>query len=382
MKLFTIKKIILVVVLWKFIQICFALLSLRYIPEGSRFFYTPTLLRIHVPTIAWVWGNYDGAHYIEIAKRGYHMYEQAFFPLYPMLIGAIFYSFHISRIYAGLFISHISFLGALYYIYLLLKTDGKSKLSLILFSAILLYPTSFYYASVYNDSLFLFFASACLYYGRTKHWFWAGLCGGLATLTRLNGLALSIFLVVEYYLQNKPQFSFRSLKQLFADGLYWIGIIPLTFIGYLVYIQMKFGSFMTLFSSMKPWGQDKVIIPLQVFWRYFKILFLYPSFQHFNYWVALLEVSSVILYIALMWYSYKKMRLSYWIFFGVSILIPSLTGTFQGMPRYGLHLYPFYLALSMYLSKKSQRIQLAYYVISTGLMIVLMSMFVRGYFVS
>src|SRR5437867_13438712 len=32
------------------------------------------------------WANFDGSHYISIAKIGYQTYQQAFFPLFPIFI--------------------------------------------------------------------------------------------------------------------------------------------------------------------------------------------------------------------------------------------------------------------------------------------------------
>src|SRR5688572_13183072 len=39
-----------------------------------------------LPSFLTSFGNFDGAHYISISDVGYQLYQQAFFPLYPMLI--------------------------------------------------------------------------------------------------------------------------------------------------------------------------------------------------------------------------------------------------------------------------------------------------------
>src|SRR3989338_7634876 len=52
------------------------------------------------------WANFDGVHYLSIAERGYVQYEQAFFPLYPVLVRSIARTLHITYITAGEFISN------------------------------------------------------------------------------------------------------------------------------------------------------------------------------------------------------------------------------------------------------------------------------------
>ncbi len=64
----------------------------------------------------------------------------------------------------------------------------------------------------------------------------------------------------------------------------------------------------------------------------------------------------------------------------MSILIPSLTGTFAGMPRYGLHLYPFFLSVAMLLEKRPLMVKATYVAISLALLFIGICYFTRGYF--
>ncbi len=155
----------------------------------------------------------------------------------------------------------------------------------------------------------------------------------------------------------------------------------LFFVGYLLYIQIHFKDWNLLFTTMKIWGQDKLIFPLQVVWRYIKIIFLYPTFQ-LNYWVSVLELMIVLFYIVVIIYGYKKIRLSYWFFSVISLLIPAFSGTFQGMPRYGLHLYPLFLTIALFLNNKSLKVKVAYCLISILLLLFCLTLFSRGYFVA
>ena len=136
-----------------------------------------------------------------------------------------------------------------------------------------------------------------------------------------------------------------------------------------------------VFSSMKVWNQDKIIFPLQVVWRYLKIIFTDRSFS-MTYWVATIEFLFVVWYLVISIYSYSRIRFSYFVFMVLSLLIPSLTGTFAGMPRYGLHIYPFFLSVAIFLSGRPFTIKTLYFFISIVLMFIVVMFFTRGYFIS
>jgi hypothetical protein len=132
---------------------------------------------------------------------------------------------------------------------------------------------------------------------------------------------------------------------------------------------------------MDVWRQNVPTVPLQVFWRYLKIILFYPQ-RDIIYLVALIELFFVIFYIAIIIYSFKKIRFSYWLFLIVSILIPATTGTFAGMPRYGLHMYPLYLSVAILLSKSNTIIRIIYFLISLLLMLAAITLYTRGYFIA
>ncbi len=380
---------------WKGFIYAVALAATYVLPQVSEMM--PNREYQTFPYLIWVFGNLDGEHYLAIAQGGYLPGFQPFFPLFPLLMRIITYVSSLSLIITGQIVSVASLLLALYAAYRLLSLDGLKASWPLFLTLLFTFPTSFYYHAIYNDALFFLLATASLYLARRGIFFWAGFAGGLATLTRLNGLALLIPLLVEYVLQTRKNSPILEqwywftlwmklkdsmrLPRLFRSGIIGILCIPASFVSYLWYIQIHFGDWMTLFSSMKTWDQDKIIFPLQVIWRYIKILMIYPEF-HLNYAVAALELGSVFLYLFLLWFSYKKIRISYWLFFAFSLLIPSLTGTFQGMPRYGLHLYPMFLSLLLWLRTRSSRVRTIYLCGTVLLEAILIALYTRAYFVA
>lgn len=386
---------IILLLIWKFCLIVISAIAPHIIP--SHLLLIPGwAYRIKFPEIIWAWANFDGDHYIKIADLGYGLLEFGFFPLYPLLIRIGFQIFHLPYLISALTISHISFLLALGFSALLLMLD-EQKIPILFFLIIFLFPTSFFYTAAYNDALFFCLATITLFLARKKLWLIAGVAGGLATLTRLNGLALIFFILSERYfgdtlmnssfeqivthfrLEEKPEIS--NFFKKFIPMIIPITIIIAAFVGYLIWVQLQFGHWWLVFDSMKVWSQNKLTFPPQVVFRYIKILFWRPTFQ-FPYLVAFGELLFVTLYGVLLWKSFFVLRTSYWVFFFVSLLIPAMTGTFQGMPRYGLHLYPMYLSYYYLLNRQSMRVQIVVLGISAFLLILYEMLFLRGYFVA
>ncbi len=388
--------ILLLVVIWKVLLLGIVYLA-QYIVPLSELYIPERLLRQSLPYILWVWGNFDGAHYVSIARSGYFYGQQPFFPLYPYLIRLVYevFYFQIPYLVVGQIISIFALLVALRTVLKLLEFDGKSSLRKLMIAAILLFPTSFFLTAIYNDSLFFLFSTLTLYAARRQKWVLGSLYAALATLTRLNGLALLFVLLGEYIVGNRKSLKMQwdigrfqqnlrhslSISSIQKSQIYSVTLIPLAFMGYLIWVQRFFHNWQLVFSVMKNWNQDKVTFPLQVVWRYLKILLIYPQMT-IPYLIASIEFLSLLVYLFFIIYSFKRIRLSYWIFFFVSILIPTLTGTFQGMPRYGLHLYPFYLSVGLWISQKSLYNRIIYFAISIILLIFMLTLFTRGYFVA
>ena len=386
-------KTVFALLLWKIAIIFFAIIAEKLLPFQTEF--TPFISEYarRFPYLVGIWGNFDGMHYLSIARHGYESLKQAFFPLYPITIWIGHSLFNIPYLFSALLVSHFFFLLTIPLLFVLTKKDGQPNWFFFL-AVLLFFPTSFFYGAVYNDSLFFFLATSSIYFSRNRKWFWGSLLAGLATLCRLNGLALAVYFFLEYLISTtsiEESWSFKRLiseakkklrpAEILSSGIFWALLIPLAFIGYLAYIQYQFGDWMTLFNSMRIWKQSTLTFPPVVVWRYFKILTINQPTQ-LNFWVAALELLSVVFYCHVLLVSIKKIRLSYWFFILTAILIPWVTGTFQGMPRYGLHLYPFFLACSLLLSTQSKWLKASYFIISVLILIFILTLFTRGYFVA
>lgn len=333
--------------------------------------------------LKWIWANFDGTHFIEIASKGYNNFDFAFFPLYPLLVSLISKLLHLSELTSGILLSFFCLMLSLVLIYKIILIDFKEKVARFTILLLLFSPFAFFYTSVYTESLFLFTTTASLYFARKKLWILSGFCGMLAVLTRLAGISLLPALCLEWYLQNRNSFqSFNTkiiIEFLKTAGLAII-ICGLGLILYMLYLKFFFGDLFLFQKSMSAWNQSSFVFLPQVIFRYIKI-FLSVEPLNLIYSIALLEFISFFLYIWLAVYTFLKIRLSYGIYMITLLLLVTFTGTFAGTPRYITHLFPGFLALAVIIDdNRFLKVEVAVLFLLLGFIFTVL--FTRGYFVT
>ncbi len=324
------------------------------------------------------WSNFDGVHYLNIATNGY-ITEARFFPLLSVLI-SIFslgnINFSLTYI-AALILSNVIFIAALVIFYKLLRLDYPEKASFRVIINLLIFPASFFFASIYTEGLFLLLAALTFYLARKRNWIGASLTAMLLLSTRFVGIFIIPALIYEYILREKP----LKLKNYLA----LLGMLLISSLGLIlfsVFNFIKWGSFTYFLSAHSELDNGRVsaglVLPLQTLYRYFKILTTIP--MQFEWGLALLEVIAFAAGFLLLITAWKKkVRTSYLIFGALTFLLPSFSGTFSGLPRYLLVIFPIFIALSLV---KSKFIKILYYIISGILLFLLLMFFSRGHFVA
>lgn len=326
--------------------------------------------------------NFDGEHYVSIASRGYGFGEHAFFPLYPLLInimGKLFGGSILSFTLSGIGISWTAFFLGLVGLFKLVKLDYSSKITKLSIIFLLLFPTSFYFASVYTESLFFALSIWSLYFARKKMWIYASIFGFFLTTTRFVGLIIFPVLLIEWYLSlaNKKEFIIKFPWPILS--------IPAGLLGYMYYLLKSIGKPFAFYNELSGFGEQRsshlVTLP-QVYYRYiFKIL---PAlnFAYFPVvFTTIFEFFIGVSYLLISIFSFFKLRLSYAIFVLFGYLIPTFSGSFSSLPRYVLVLFPVYIMLAKIFEKRKYA-SVAFSLISAILLVISWALFSRGFWIS
>ena len=402
-----------------FLQIILLLawfLGRQFLPVKDVVFSGKNLEKQEESSLIWSRANFDGVHYVTIARGGYGYLQQAFFPFYPKVIG-FGQKFLRSYIVSGLFISNIFFILSMLLLAKILalekiNQEGIKKTLLFLF----FFPTAFFFTSVYTESLFLFLVLASFYFARQGKFGRAGLIAGLASYTRLAGVFLLPALLTEYYQQAsrrgmkerlfalkkriahpKKNHFFHLLKSriIHTRHLVHIALSSWGLIVYMNYLNKTQGDPLYFVRVQPGFGAqrsvDKLILPYQVFWRYLKMIFtVYPNqWLYFNVWLEFLVALFFIGLLLWGWYKREeyKIRNSWLVFAAGAFVLPTLTGTFLSLPRFVLVCFPCFVVLSCLfedLKKKKKWVWAtrAYPLISLGLLIICAALFFRSYWIA
>lgn len=375
-------KILLIFLTWRTVLIVILLFAISFIPLGYKDrFLGGGPLNYRVSPGLFAWANFDGEHYLSIAIFGYKNLEQAFFPVYPILMS--FFSRPnlsdliaslVNTTIAGLIISNVSFVLALIFLWELLRLDFSSKISYLTLFLIIIFPTSFYFGAVYNESLFLLLSVLSFYSARKSKWFAAGMFGAIASATRVFGILLLPVLLIEAW-QQKISFS----------KLLWLFLIPVGLGSYMWYLNLTirdplaFYHFQTLVGQQH---QPGIITLPQVYFRYIK-MFATVSLQNPIFQTLVLESFIGLIFFILPVYGYfKKIRFSYLLYAMLGFLVPTVQGSFSSTPRYVIVLFPSFLAAALWVSNLPKLARVILLLLSFFALVLEASLFLRGYWVA
>ncbi len=365
---------------WRLGILIIAQFALFFVTRQTDFNFIKQQFRLS--DLLTMWSNFDGVHYINIAKYGYEAgsthYTEAFFPIYPFVI-KIFSLILRNYTLAGLVVSNISLYLAFIYLVKLIKLDFSQKFAFEIIFLILIFPTSFYLGSVYSESLYFLLSVLCFYSARKKCWTSAALLAAVASATRLVGIFLFPALIIEYFLSHD-----RKISAFFTPKAFILMLAPLGLLFYMTFLYFRlhdplyFVHVQPIFNASR---QVNKIVPLpQVFFRYLKIAITVNPFTY-AYFVAMMELIVSSLFFVLIIFSFK-LRFSYGFYALFSFLLPTFTGTFSSLPRYVIVLFPGFIILNQFLQNSSRTIRYIYYLLSLCTLIYSVAAYTSGYFVS
>lgn len=374
------KEIIKNVFIWRVLVTLAAIPALFLFPVKPGFTYLST--KLSLIDLALMWQNFDGIHYLNLAKYGYGGiytgFLYAFFPVFPLLI-RFFSSIFQDYLASGLIIAHLSLILSLWFLFKLVKLDYQEKIARSTLLLLLIFPTSFFFGSVYSESLFLLLSVASFYFARKNNFLLASILVGLASATRITGILLLPSILIEYYIYHH-----KSLKLSLTPQLFYFLLAPLGLFFYMRFLNQSvqdpfyFIHVQPLFGTVRE--INHLVLLYQVFYRYAKML-IFINHADPLFFTVLLEFLSGFIFLILSLFTFRFTRTSYALYALLAYLLPTLTGTFSSLPRYVLVLFPCFIVLARFYSQSRPVTQKIYLLVCLIMSVISISLFTRGYFV-
>jgi hypothetical protein len=218
---------------------------------------------------------WDCTWYGDIALRGYQAYPEtlnfggpggianwAFFPLYPMLVGAIHRLLPLDPALLGAILSPLLTALAVTASWPLMHGDRRAY---ALFAAWLLAgPFSFYFATLYSESLFLLLTVLAFVALARRRFVAAGVAGALLSATRTVGVlfvfAIAIEAARELWRGRWAQVARRP------DLLLALLLSPLGLFAFMVWLHVTTGDALAFVHIQRGWDRD-TMNPVLALWQ-------------------------------------------------------------------------------------------------------------------
>ena len=328
-----------------------------------------------------LYAKFDSGWYLSIMEWGYgppppagKPSSHAFFPLYPMTAKVLHKTFAMNGFHAGLIVTYVCFFLAM----ALFLREGierlgeKSAWHAVWF--LLLFPTAFFFASVYAESMLLLFSLLAFRDARRGATGRAMLWGALLGLTRAFALAAgpALFFASLEAPDRRPNRLLRALA---------VGAVPIAVVFLWVYgmgwAKHEPGLF---FRSMEGWHRgSSTIAGIGDFFRGFSENLRIGELGRDKSLV--LDYVLVVIFAVIAVYQLLQRRWSDAVWTACAIGLPITTGLPGGIPRFLAAIYPTYFALAE-ATRDSPRARLVLWSLSGAVLLAAAARFVNWQWVA
>jgi len=288
-----------------------------------------------------VWARWDSVFFLRIAEHGYDRTSAAFAPLYPGLVWLVGHAFFGQYVIAGIAVSLAAALGSFILLHRIaeerLGADGARRT--VLYLAV--FPMALFLQAVYSESLFLLLVLAAFALAERERFGGAGIAAGLAILTRVAGIALLPALALLAWRQRDRLRAFAGL----ALSLPIAAVYPLI-------LWRQIGDPWAFAHAQDRWHRHLSHAgPLGGIWN--ALVHWTPSGAGVHHAVAVSaeDLAFLLLFIPLTVIAWRRFGAPYGLFAAISLAIPlsypSARWPLLSLPRFGLVIFPFFLALAV-----------------------------------
>jgi hypothetical protein len=324
------RKVVATVLATKLLVLGFAYQSVQIISEKSV-----------APGFFGIWKRWDAEHYLKLAQFGYtgvgeNRFLIVFFPLYPAIValpGRVTGNYLISAFIVTFFASIALGLAFKY----LVKMDSSERVSRWAVLFLFIFPTSYFLHIPYTESLFLALVIGCFIAARKRKWLLVGCLGGLACLTRINGLVLIPALAFEAWAE------YRETKTVNRQWL-WLGLLAFGFGAYLALNYFVAGDPAMFMVYQREHWYRYFRLPIYGLWEALKTtLYDIPEAALMRGFQELLFVSIGLFATVAGW---RWLRNSYRVWMAGNWLLFVSTSYVLSVPRYTLIMFPLFILMA------------------------------------
>jgi len=293
------------------------------------------------------WTTYwDASHYLSIATSGYNFPQQAFFPLWPLLI-KVTIMLGLSSQTASYFLTFIlGFLNFILFYLLAAKLVGKidAKWALVFFSC---YPGAIFLHAGYSENLLLFSTLLSFLLLENKKYYLAALSAGFSTASRMVGVGTVIsFWFINTTIRNRL---FMSI----------VGILGL--VSYMIFLYLNYGDFWFFIKGQQAWcqaaGRCNFTFPLTPLLQYGRLLIL--GWVRVGLSSSFIDWFSSVAFLSLLFLVWQKLPRYYFIYSLIVLSMPLLSGSTVSMIRLTQVAFPVFFILPKVLKNKPVMIVVA-----------------------
>ncbi len=323
-----------------------------------------------------IWSHWDGEWFLHIAQAGYVPGEATspFFPLYPMLVKLVAVFTFGNYLVAGGLVSLLAGLVVFIFLYQLSCFDSGSQVASRTVFYLAAFPTSFFLAACYSESVFLAATlGAFLAARKYSNWSLAGVALALAVLSRNMGILLFLPLGWEWLSQHRTNFLSLQTgrlrlqfqwRPLFQWGTVVFVLLPLAaYGGWLIFNALTLGDPLNFVSvqSLPLWNRHPAW-PWDSIGRAFQAVTrprTGPAFREdpniidLAFWLLMLPLGFLAVYQT--WR--KALPGSYLLYLLVSLILPLASPAAKepllSYPRFALLGWPVLLALAQFTHRRS-----------------------------
>ena len=317
--------------------------------------------------------KWDAHWYTYIAGHGYTPQSLVFFPAVIVFIKILSY-FGLQVGVAGLLICNVFAFLSFWMMYLTFRLDFSEKEVKYALLSYAVMPTSFFLNSIYTEPIFIAASLTCIYCTRVGKWWYAGIAGALAAVTRNLGIFLFLFLLYEfirnYHRLHKSKYEMLAL------------LLPpaalLLFMGYNLYLS---GDPVAFVSSQQVWGRH-FGLPWQNIWDNLPLTFVKnPENQPGVGLDSFTVIISLIILLCITIFPKFKVRRSYlilaWLWFIIPVMFTAAELPLYSMSRFILPIFPLYL----FFAQLPPKVFYCYIAVSAVTLVLCSSLFINWYWI-